>query len=186
MCVFQERLLLMNSPRNFVSIAWAVRIATAHVVARRKWRGDDLSRTFHPVPGCRRFIGWCVSGEREWGVVDRGFLFDVCCDRHNSGFDFCTVNFGAKVDRLSGRGGLRSTEPHRARRACGGMVSKIKFGWWILNFWISALGGGVPRVWLAGVWLLSVGYRRSRWGAFVEPAGSCVGFLMCVTFVKCV
>ena len=60
--------------------------------------------------------------------------------RHDSGFDFRAVNFGAKVYRPRGRGGLRSTKPHRVRRAFGGTVSEIEFGCGILNFCISACG----------------------------------------------
>jgi len=75
-----------------------------------------------------------VSGERGRGVVDQGFMFDVCCDRRDSGFDSCAVNFGAKVDRPRGRGGLRSTKPSPRQAGTGGMVSEIEFGCGILNF----------------------------------------------------
>ena len=71
-------------------------------------------------------------------------MFDVCCDRHDLGFDFCAVNFGAKVDQPRGRGGLRSTKPPPRQVGTGGTVSKIEFGCGILNFGISARGTAYP------------------------------------------
>ena len=64
--------------------------------------------------------------------------------RHDSGFDFRAVNFGAKVYRPRGRGGLRSTKPSPRQAGTGGTVSEIEFGCGILNFCISACGVAYP------------------------------------------
>jgi len=89
--------------------------------------GSDVEKIFpeHSTQ-CQAVVGSlavaCRGRESEGWSTEVSCLMSAATDG-DSGFDFCSINNAAKVDRLRERGGLQPTEPHRARRACRGTVS---------------------------------------------------------------
>jgi len=124
----------------FCECYWAVHVATAHVVTRRKCRGVESSRTFHPVPGCRRFIGWYVSGVKRVRGSRPRFLVWCLLRQTRLGFWFscCKLRSQGRPAERKGRSAVHEASPRQT--GTGGTVSEIEFGCGILNFCISACG----------------------------------------------